>query len=164
MASNPNEPPRKVSISQRWDADFFTTIKKLAIFTGRSMTQLTVDGLSILQRLFEEEGFLEMKPKQREDFLVQLYNSAQLRDNHNVVQSSTDINVPSSRSQPGQTKDKIQSLLKNNPGKKFSTIDIAELLNVPQSTIRAYTRKLCLADARFQLIEGRPNFVYHVSE
>ena len=159
--SNDRKIIRKVSISQRWDEEFQIQVKRNAIKTGRSMTQLTIDALNILDRLIDCEGFLDMKPKIREDFIVKLFEKSVKMDNK-IISGNIADERPSSRTQPGLTNERIEELLKNNPGRRFSTLEIAELLKVPQSTIRAYTRKLSLRDAQFVLIEGRPNFIYYL--
>ncbi|MHA2252184.1 MAG: hypothetical protein ACXAD7_17600 [Candidatus Kariarchaeaceae archaeon] len=156
MQENTDDPKfstRSTSISQRWDEEFHAKVRRNAIKTGRSMTQLTIDALDLYDKLIACSGFLEMKPKTREEYVVKLFQEA--------IKLDGQVYDGSKKQGPGLVMDKVITLLTSNPEKRFSSIEIAHILTIPQSTIRTYIRRLSLSDNKYVLIEGRPNFIYY---
>ena len=142
---------RSILISQRWELDFHQKIKELAKDTQRSMTELTLEGLNLLELLAKETQYFELKPGQRVQRMIEIY-------------SKTDQIMQETSKAPGLIKKRIIDFLKMHPNQKYSTSNISKLLDIPSSTARNYTREIAKDHANFILYHGRPNVIEFQTE
>lgn len=130
------------------------SVKEMSESTGRSITQLTLEALEILRLALESSELRSMKSSERVQFIKEaIHQAANEKDQANAKRTRR-----SSRP-PGFIIERIRSLLYDNPNTEFSTTQISDQLDIPQSTVRAYVRELANKDDSIQLITGRPNYV-----
>ena len=115
------------------------------------MTELTVEALTILTEILEKPKFLKMRANDRIDKII------------GILEAFQEISLTSDRHgslrAPGYIIDNIKKMLNENEGVKFTTTQIANELSIPQSTVRAYIRKIVQQEPNYYLIEGKPNSI-----
>ncbi len=147
---------RKTSISQRWEENFVKEVRELATMASCSITQFTIDGLTLLGELISSDEIRLLENEQRIDYIrksIHFYEkNREILTDKNIVKTSTEDTYR------GKTLlERVKLFLMQNPNQDFSTNKIAEIFNSKQSTIRTYLRKINDEDDRFEIIEGRPN-------
>lgn len=155
---------RKISISQRWEQRTVDKLKEFAEIAEVSQTQFTIEAINLLGKLFQIEEFKKLEVYEREELLVQLYKNY-VHDNKNKYEIPHDqltsrIELDESIiGKPGSVLRKIFDFIYDNRNSEYSTNEIADILNLTQSTVRTYVRKLAISTDKIKLIEGRPNKV-----
>ena len=147
---------RKTSISQRWEENFVKEVRELATRASCSITQFTIDGVTLLGELISSDEIRLLKNEERIDYIrksIQFYETnREILTDKNIVKTST------TDTYSGKTLlERVKLFLIQNPNQDYSTNKIAEIFNSKQSTIRTYLRKINDDDDRFEIIEGRPN-------
>lgn len=152
----------KTAISQRWEKDFQAVVKHTAGQYGTTMTQLTLEALEIMVELASSDSFRKLNEHERRKLVVR---AAQKYIEENIPQEKfTEVQIEGIQ-EIGLIRDKVDFLLKNNPGKEFSTNDIAQILSIPQSTARTYVRDISENNTtHYHLVRGRPNKIFYRSD
>jgi hypothetical protein len=150
---------RKTSISQRWEEDFVREVRELATRASCSITQFTIDGITLLGELLSSEEIRLLGNAERIEYIrksIDFYEK-----NREIFTYGKPKNIQSTTdtySNSGKTLlERVKLFLIQNPNQDYSTNKIAEIFNSKQSTIRTYLRKIKDDDDRFEIIEGRPN-------
>ena len=144
----------KKLISQRWDQLFAEKVREVAIRLDITSTHLTIESLQFMISLSETKFSMMKDSKSRSQYLEDIlkYGPAST----NTVNSQ---NKTKARRESGFIIDRLSNYLKDNHDQTFSSIELADLLSIPQPTIRTYIRTLAKTDHNFKLIQGRPNFI-----
>ena len=147
---------RKTSISQRWEAPFVDEVKRNAEKAGKSITQFTIDALYLLGHLIEYENIRNMRNEDRILFFKELASK------HSTIQSSgKSIDGTTVRNvDRGKLENNIQTFLKDNPNRNYSTNELSEILGIVQSTVRTYVKRL-EDNPEYILSKGRPNRIMY---
>ena len=147
----------KSAISQRWEDEFQKLVRESAGKMSMSMTQLTVEALSVYLKLSKENQFVSMKSEERKKFIEKTVLDVLLQIGPKSLEGINLVGLEGI----GLIRERVSKLLKNNPDRKFSTNEISEILSIPQSTSRAYVRDLNNDNPKtYVLLAGRPNQVY----
>ncbi len=153
---------RKVAVSQRWDQETLDIVKEGAQMLNVSQTQFTVEAVHIFFQLIQNPAFREASNERK----IQIIN--EIGKGHIEI-TTTGQKAPDKKSHakndrpPGFIIDLIYNFLRKHSGTMYSTTQIAEILNIPQSTVRAYIRKLSEQDTAIKIYPGRPNKVEYVN-
>ena len=130
---------------------------------GTSMTQLTTEALEILLELGESEKFRQLTHAERKALILDASTHAIEQDLPDQPRLSQ-LNMEGLET-IGLIRERVEILLRNNPKHEFTTNDIAEILNIPQSTARTYVRDIHEdSPSNFILLRGRPNKIYYKTE
>ncbi len=144
---------KKISISQRWSAETLDTVKRYAEMMEISQTQYTVEAIQLYAMLVEKiPRIRNLKKEQRFNYVDSILRGDLPK------QETVDGKEPVR----GLIIEKIHQFLINHENKPFTTTQLAKLLQVPQSTVRAYIRKLEKRDPKIQIIFGKPNSVIYI--
>lgn len=157
-----NGAKKKSLISQRWEEGFQKSVRKTASKFGQSMTQLTIEALDVYINLSDSDILVNLEPFKRKN-LIQKAVRAYLETEQNKNLGTKQI-VTSGLDSIGLIRDRIESLLRQNPDYKFTTTEISGILNIPQSTARTYVRIMYEENPEeFILVKGRPNKIFYDS-
>lgn len=149
---------RKVAISQRWDQETLDMVKQGAELLDISQTQFTVEAISTFFQLIQNPAFREAS-KERKKQMVDEIGKGHIAIAPTKSNAKDSGRVTKNNRPPGFIIDIIHDFLKKHPGKVYSTTQIAESLDIPQSTVRAYIRRLDKQDKAIKIYPGRPNKV-----
>lgn len=148
---------RKTSISQRWEEDFVKEVRELATRASCSITQFTIDGVTLLGELISSDEIRLLKNAERIDYIQKSINFYE-KNREILTDKNTITTISAVGTHLGKTLlERVKLFLIQNPNQDYSTNKIAEIFNSKQSTIRTYLRKIKDDDDRFEIIEGRPN-------
>ena len=139
---------RKTSISQRWEEKFVEEVKKFAMRAGCSVTQFTIDSITLLGNLLGNKELILMTNEER----ILYVNSA--ISNHKGESVETGTNRRKKKYS------QVEDFLIANPSQRYTTIQISEVLNINQATVRTYVKRLG-EKKEFILYEGRPNSIMY---
>ncbi len=151
-----------VGISQRWPVEFRDRVNAVARSFGVSATQLTVDALELVVKAHSKYPSVSSLSSLLKKFLCPKdagasgsVKKAVRAPVAPVSSSAAKHRVPS---QFGYKKLLILDYLKQHADMTFANPQLADLLGLPHSTVRKYTRELFL-EGKVELIPGRPNGV-----
>lgn len=150
---------RKTSISQRWEERFVEKTKAYAMIAGCSMTQFTIDAISLLGNLLEFEEIIDMDNHERIEYMSKAITSYHRELQKEYAKAGKKL-IPNSRKKKS---DRVREFLQSNPGRIYSTNELAEILNINQSTVRTYVAKLG-ENGGFKIYTGRPNRIEFLTD
>lgn len=139
---------RKTSISQRWEEKFVDKAKIYAKKADCSVTQFTIDSITLLGSLLDNKELILMTNEERTRYITSALS------NHRGEKPETRINLRKKKY------NQVEDFLMANPSQKYSTIQISEVLKINQATVRTYVKRLG-ARNNFILYEGRPNSIMY---
>ncbi|MCE7737648.1 MAG: hypothetical protein GPJ54_22345 [Candidatus Heimdallarchaeota archaeon] len=146
----------KKLISQRWDQQFTDKVRNIATKLDITSTDLTIESLKFIISLVDSNPTIMSDASSRGQYLQDIINYGPISPK---ITNSSNKEKTKEKKESGFIIDRLANYLKHNQNQTFSSIELAELLNIPQPTVRTYIRNLAESDKKFKLIKGRPNFI-----
>lgn len=148
---------KRKSVAQRWPEDTIGLVEEYSEKRGVSKTQFTINAIEIYSQVVEMSEFSDLTQSQIISLLTKL-----LSKNRNGTKINgknvPNIDFPRDAQPPGLIIDRVYAYLKENVSKLYSTTELSKILNIPQSTVRSYIRKLeKIYPGCLQIYSGRPN-------